>query len=140
MKKLLAVMIALLISIVPICGAFAYPTVGTSTLYSLPKTYDSGDFTKSHFPTRYFKGNSSGFEIELNSATVAGTDIDIYTYKYLISSGTTGTWYKHGGSSTDTDELGICSFKASSSYYYCYKLAKSTSGKININYTVRKTE
>lgn len=132
MKKWFAVFVAFLIATLPLCSAFAYPTVGTSTLYSLPITRNSGSFTNYHFPTKYFRGNNSGFEIELNSATESATDITVVTYKYKVSDGVGGTWYKHGSGTTNTDELGICSFISSSSYYYCYKLTKTTSGTINI--------
>lgn len=138
-EKLVAFLVACLMAVLPFYSAMAYPTVGTSPQYTLPVTRDSGTFTNYHFPTKYFRGNNTGFEVELNSATVGGTEITVVTYKHSINSGADGTWYKHGTGTTNTDELGICSFKSSSSYYYCYKLTKTTSGKININYTVRNT-
>jgi len=136
MKKTIALFLALAIFTLPL-SALAYPTVGSSTRYSLPITRDSGSFTNYHFPTKYFRGGNNGFEIELNSATVGGTDITVTTYKYSVSDGVGGTWYTHGTGTTNTDELGICSFRSSSSYYYCYKLTKTTSGTVNINYSVR---
>lgn len=137
MKKKLVFVILLIMCLSFSAVALAYPTVGTSSRITLPKTYSSGEFANYHFPTRYFKGSSSGFEIELNSATVGGTDIDIYTYRRATSLGNGNTWQYHQGSSTDTTTLGICSFTASSSNYYCYKLTKTTSGTINVGYTVR---
>lgn len=138
MKKVFAVFMACLIATLPFYGAFAYPTVGTSPQYSLPITRDSGSFTNFHFPTKYFRGSSGGFEVELNSATANNTNITVVTYRYNVSDGVGGSWNKHESGTTNTNELGICSFKSSSSYYYCYKLTKTTSGTININYTVRK--
>lgn len=139
MKKIIVLFLVLTAFTIPL-SALAYPKVGTSTKYYLPITRDSGSFQNFHFPSKYFRGGNNGFEIELNSATVGGTDIAVTTYKYSVSDGVSGTWYTHGTGTTNTDELGICSFKSSSNYYYCYKFTKTTSGTININYSVRNLE